>query len=89
MEEIIDTRDSQWQTIQAPPGIAEVQILRDERDGGAGTMLVRVEPGGEIRPHNHLAPVQHYVLEGSYETGGRVLRAGAIDSCQRIPILPR
>jgi len=77
MEEIIDTQDSQWQALRAFPGTAEVKMLRDDRDGGARTMLVRVAPGGEIRPHSHLAAVQHYILEGSYETEGKVLRAGS------------
>jgi ChrR Cupin-like domain len=76
MEAIIDTRDSQWQALGAFPGTAEAKMLRDDRVGGARTMLVRVAPGGEIRPHSHLAAVQHYILEGSYETQGKVVRAG-------------
>jgi anti-sigma factor ChrR (cupin superfamily) len=76
MEAILDTRDSQWQALRAFPGSAEVKMLRDDKDGGARTMLVRVAPGGEIRPHSHLAAVQHYILEGSYETQGKVMGAG-------------
>jgi hypothetical protein len=76
METIFDTRDSQWQALRAFPGAAEVKMLRDDRDGGARTMLVRLPPGGEIRPHSHLAAVQHYILEGSYETQGKMVRAG-------------
>lgn len=31
-------------------------------------MLVRLPPGGHIVPHSHLGVVQHYVVEGTYET---------------------
>jgi hypothetical protein len=65
-----------WEPVSFFPGDAEVKILRAESEHGARTMLVRLPPGGEISPHGHLGVVQHYVLEGEYETGGEVFGAG-------------
>jgi hypothetical protein len=72
----VHTRDVSWQKLRAFPGTAQVKMLRDDPSGGARTMLVRVPPAGQIVPHNHMAPVQHYVLEGEYETGGETCSAG-------------
>jgi len=77
MESIIRyTHDMDWQELRLFPGTAEVKVLRDEAPGGARTVLVRVPPGGQIRPHSHLAGVQHFVLDGNYETQGEVFGAG-------------
>jgi hypothetical protein len=73
---IVHTRDLSWQALRAFPGTAQVKLLRDEPSGGARTMLVRVPPGGQILPHSHMASVQHYVLEGDYETEGKTCSAG-------------
>jgi quercetin dioxygenase-like cupin family protein len=76
MRGVIHTRDLRWQELRAFPGTAQVKLLRDEPSGGARTMLVRVPPGGQIMPHSHMASVQHYVLEGDYETEGEACGAG-------------
>ena len=76
-EIILYTPDLNWQGLRRVfPGAAEMKVLRDEPSGGARTMLVRVAPGGEIRPHTHLAGVQHYVLEGDYEAQGQSFGPG-------------
>ena len=58
------------------PGDAEVATLRDDPDGGASTLLVRLPAGGRIEAHTHQAPVQHYVLSGAYESEERLFKAG-------------
>jgi hypothetical protein len=75
-EATIHTRGLQWQELRAFPGTAQVKLLRDDPSGGARTMLVRVPPAGQIVPHKHMAPVQHYVLEGEDETGGETCGTG-------------
>lgn len=63
--------DMKWEATDRFPGEATVKVLR--RDDGtrkASTLLVRLDPGGRAMPHSHIAPVQHYVLEGEYECGG-------------------
>jgi hypothetical protein len=39
-------------------------------------MVVRLPAGGEILPHNHLGVVQHFVIEGQYETQGKTFETG-------------
>ena len=77
MEEIIRyTPDLNWEDLRGFPGTAQAKMLRDEPPVGARTMLVRLPAGGQIVPHMHLAAVQHYVLEGEYETQGKTFAAG-------------
>ncbi|HEY7320380.1 MAG TPA: cupin domain-containing protein [Candidatus Binatia bacterium] len=70
------TPEMTWEPLALFPGDAEAKILRLEAAGGARTLLVRLQPGCKIVPHSHLAAVQHYVLEGEYETEGEIFRAG-------------
>ena len=68
--------DMNWEATTAFPGEAEVKVLRGAAAGNASTMLVRLNPGGRAVPHSHIAIVQHYILEGEYESEGKVYRAG-------------
>ena len=65
-----------WEVLSFVPGEAEVKILREEPEGGARNLLVRLPPGGEISPQNYIGVVQHYVLEGEYECEGEMFGAG-------------
>lgn len=62
-----------WEELREFPGKGEVTVLRDEGKGKARTIIVRLSAGGQILPHSHVAPVQHYVLEGECETQGKTL----------------
>ncbi|MDE3242996.1 MAG: cupin domain-containing protein [Nitrospirota bacterium] len=75
-DRITHTPNLSWAQLFHFPGNAEVKVLRDEGPGEAMTLLVRLPPGGQIRPHSHPAPVQHYVLEGTYESEGDTFHAG-------------
>ena len=78
MNEIIHYRGAMvWRELREFPGKGEVTVLRDEGKGKAKTIIVRLPAGGQIIPHSHVAPVQHYVLEGECETQGKVLGEGA------------
>ncbi|HUI70075.1 MAG TPA: cupin domain-containing protein [Spirochaetia bacterium] len=66
-----------WHELREFPGKGEVTVLRDEGKGRPKTMIVRLPAGGQILPHSHVAPVQHYVLEGECETQGKTLGKGA------------
>ena len=66
-----------WETLREFPGKGEVTVLRDEGKGKARTIIVRLPAGGQILPHSHVAPVQHYVLEGECETQEKTLGKGA------------
>lgn len=66
-----------WRELREFPGKGEVTVLRDEGKGKARSMIVRLPAGGQIIPHSHVGVVQHYVLEGEYETQGKTLGRGA------------
>ena len=72
----IHTAEVAWQELTGFPGKGEVKILRDEGGSSARTMIIRIHPGSEITPHAHQAPVQHYVLDGEYESEGSIYAAG-------------
>lgn len=77
MNEIVyHTPDMRWEELRAFPGTGKAKMLRDEPPIGARTVIVRLPAGGQIVPHMHLAAVQHYVLEGEYESEGRTFAAG-------------
>jgi len=70
------TAEVAWQELIGSPGKGEVKVLLDEGGSNARTSLVRILPGSEITPHAHQAPVQHYVVEGGYESEGTIHAAG-------------
>lgn len=65
-----------WEASTDFPGDAEVITLRAEPARKARTVLVRLHRGGRAAPHCHIATVQHYVLEGEYESEGKIYGAG-------------
>lgn len=66
----------EWQDLTEFPGKGQVKMLRDEGSRKAKSMLIRLHAGGEITPHAHTTMVQHYILEGEYESEGRIYGAG-------------
>ncbi len=65
-----------WQEFTEFPGTAEAKILRDKGLVKARTMLIRLHAGGKVTPHAHVSTVQHYILEGEYESEGTIWGAG-------------
>jgi hypothetical protein len=76
VELTIYTPEVTWEALSLFSADAEVKFLRAECERGARTLLVRLPPGGEIAPHGHLGVVQHYILEGEYQSGGETFGAG-------------
>lgn len=70
------TPEMAWTAAPDFPGEAEVKVLRDEGARKARTILVRLHGGGRTRAHSHIGTVQHYVLEGEYESDGKIYGAG-------------
>jgi len=72
----IHTAEVAWEELTGFPGQGEVKVLRDGGGSSARTMIIRIHPGSEISPHAHQAAVQHYVLDGEYESEGSIYAAG-------------
>lgn len=76
-ETIYHTQNMEWTKLSEFPGLADGKVLREEKQLGAKTLLVRVPAGGKISPHSHRGVVQHYVLEGQYESEGQRFSPGS------------
>jgi anti-sigma factor ChrR (cupin superfamily) len=66
----------EWRELTEFPGKGQIKMLRDEGPSKAKSMLIRLHAGGEITPHAHVTTVQHYILEGEYESEGQIYGAG-------------
>jgi quercetin dioxygenase-like cupin family protein len=70
----ITVDDGTW--VDTPiPGL-RMKILAIDRVRDRVTMLLRGEPGARYPAHRHSAPEECYVISGSLNVEGRVLRAG-------------
>lgn len=76
MSEIaLDTGRMEWEDTSSYPDGTKIKVLRDE--GQARSILLKLPPGFQMDAHSHTCCEQHYVLEGSYEAGGREYGPGA------------
>ncbi len=51
------------------------KVLRDEN--GAKTILLKLPAGFYMTPHSHITVEQHFVLDGEYESRGKIYKKGA------------
>ena len=70
----ISSTDGAW-VETAVPGV-QVKILAIDRVRDQVTMLIKGEPGARYPAHRHSGPEECYVLSGSVNIEGQVLRAG-------------
>ncbi len=63
-----------WEKAEGYPVGTRMKILRDE--DGAKTILLKLPHGFHIEAHTHLFSEQHLVLEGKYESEGKVYNSG-------------
>ena len=66
--------DSGWEPSKIP-GVA-FKSLRIAGEQGAGSYLVRMDPGTKHPPHNHPAGEEAYVVSGSMRVGRDELKTG-------------
>ena len=72
-----NTNEMQWQDApQYPPG-TQIKVLRAGGDSACWTVLLKLPPFWRMEAHTHTTSEQHYVLEGEYESEGRVYTAGS------------
>jgi anti-sigma factor ChrR (cupin superfamily) len=70
------TAEMRWQEMRGFPSGVEVKILRMDFRSGAKTILVKMPPGGQILSHRHETVVQHFIVEGGYETARHAFNTG-------------
>lgn len=78
---VLRTNQMAWQQARDYPEGAEVKVLREGKASQGRTVLLKLPPGWQMYAHSHRTLEQHYVLEGEYESEGRVFGPG---SYQRI-----
>ena len=71
----IDTGSMPWLPSKHPG--TSYKTLRFDRDSGAGTILLRMDPGASYPAHRHTGGEEVYVLSGDLRMGKEVHRAGA------------
>jgi quercetin dioxygenase-like cupin family protein len=70
----ITATEGEWVQTEVP-GLSR-KILAIDRARDRVTMLVKGEPGARYPAHRHSGPEECYVISGSLNVEGRVLRAG-------------
>jgi len=76
MRELLNLYDNLgWETANEYFDGTQRKVLRDEN--GAKTVLLKIPAGFEMSPHSHLTVEQHFVIEGEYESNGKVYKAGS------------
>ena len=70
----ITSTEGEW-VETAVPGL-RMKILAIDRARDRVTMLIKAEPGARYPAHRHSGPEECYVIRGSVNVEGRLLRAG-------------
>ncbi len=79
---VYESEEMEWEeTKDYPPG-AKSKVLREGGASEGRTILLKLPPHWRMKAHSHTTVEQHYVLEGEYESEGKVFAAG---SYQLIP----
>ena len=77
MEEIaINYGKMKWTEAPGYPEGSKIKILREGGPGEGKTFLRKIKRGFKMEGHSHTTLEQHFVLEGGYESEGKVYKAG-------------
>jgi quercetin dioxygenase-like cupin family protein len=73
-DSLVSTAVAEWKPGRLT-GIS-VKVLRNDKETGASSVLVRFEPGASFPAHDHPAGEEVFVLEGEFRIGRHRLKAG-------------
>jgi hypothetical protein len=77
MEEItINYQKMKWTDAPGYPEGSKIKMLREDGPGEGRTFIRKIKRGFKMEGHSHTTVEQHFVLEGEYESDGKVYRAG-------------
>jgi len=77
MEEVsLNYEAMEWEETRAYPAGTLIKVLRRDEKGTPLTVLLKVKGGFEMGGHSHVGTEQHFVLEGEYESEGRIYGVG-------------
>jgi quercetin dioxygenase-like cupin family protein len=75
-EKAINYEKMEWTDAPGYPEGSKIKILREGGPGEGKTFLRKIKKGFKMEGHSHTTVEQHFVLEGEYESEGRVYKAG-------------
>jgi len=75
-EKSINYEKMEWTKTTGYPMGRKIKILREEEPGGGRTFLLKLEKGFDMEGHSHNSVEQHLVLQGEYESEGKVYKKG-------------
>jgi quercetin dioxygenase-like cupin family protein len=77
MEEIsINYEKMKWTDAPGYPEGSKIKMLREGGPGEGKTFIRKIRKGFKMEGHSHTTVEQHFVLEGEYESEGKVYKAG-------------
>jgi quercetin dioxygenase-like cupin family protein len=77
MEEITTNYEKiKWTDAPGYPEGSKIKILREGGYGEGKTFLRKIKRGFKMEGHSHTTVEQHFVLEGEYESEGKVYKTG-------------
>ena len=78
MEEVsLNYQEMEWEKAETYPSGTMMKVLRRDERGQPLTIILKLKGGFEVGAHSHIGTEQHFVLEGEYESEGRVYEAGS------------
>jgi hypothetical protein len=77
MEEMtINYEKMKWTDAPGYPEGSKIKILREGGPGEGKTFLRKVRKGFKMEGHSHTTLEQHFVLQGEYESEGKIYKGG-------------
>jgi len=75
-ETTINYEKVKWTDAPGYPEGSKIKMLREGGSGEGKTFLRKIKRGFKMDGHSHTAVEQHFVLEGEYESEGKIYKAG-------------
>jgi len=73
----LNHQEMPWEEAPGYSSGALMKVLRRDEKGQPLTVLLKLGEGFEMEGHSHIEIEQHFVLEGEYQSGGRIYQAGS------------
>ena len=73
----LNYQEMEWEEARGYSAGTLMKVLRRDEKGEPLTVLLKIGEGFEMEAHSHMGTEQHFVLEGEYESEGRVYRVGS------------
>jgi anti-sigma factor ChrR (cupin superfamily) len=73
----INYGEMDWEEARSYSPGTLMKVLRRDEKGEPLTILLKLKEGFEMKEHSHMGNEQQFVLEGEYESEGRIYQNGS------------